>query len=204
MATGKKHVPVDCAHCGTRVPEERVAQYMTEVEGFVVARRDEMKREAAVLTKRRDSINAQLTDVREMLASVTGAAVAPDQEAAKGESPTAADSATPKPVETEDPGEEAELTPPDLHCPECGERVRVARAEEVIAEADALAAEQRTATERELAALARRRDSINSQVGNVREMLASVAGSSVAEQQASARPAPERKPSRLRRWLGRN
>ncbi|MGX1117915.1 vacuolar-type H+-ATPase subunit H [Streptomyces ambofaciens] len=38
--------------------------------------RSESERELAALTNRRDSINAQLTNVREMLASLTGAAVA--------------------------------------------------------------------------------------------------------------------------------
>ncbi|MEV6184324.1 cellulose-binding protein, partial [Streptomyces sp. NPDC052015] len=36
----------------------------------------ESERELAALTNRRDSINAQLTNVREMLATLTGAAVA--------------------------------------------------------------------------------------------------------------------------------
>lgn len=38
--------------------------------------RSESERELAALTNRRDSINAQLTNVREMLATLTGAAVA--------------------------------------------------------------------------------------------------------------------------------
>jgi vacuolar-type H+-ATPase subunit H len=46
--------------------------------------RSESERELAALTNRRDSINAQLTNVREMLATLTGAAVAaagsPDDE----------------------------------------------------------------------------------------------------------------------------
>ncbi|PBO23293.1 hypothetical protein CLM85_16800, partial [Streptomyces albidoflavus] len=50
--------------------------------------RSESERELAALTNRRDSINAQLTNVREMLATLTGAAVA--AEAARAAAPPAA------------------------------------------------------------------------------------------------------------------
>jgi cell division septum initiation protein DivIVA len=63
------------------------------------------------------------------------------------------------------------------------------RADDLIAEAKATAERIRTESERELSAATQRRDSINSQLTNVRQMLATLTGASLPDPLADTGPA---------------
>ena len=233
MAKPRNDVAVECPRCGTRAGTERIDQVRTELERLMAAQRAEIARQEAALRRQRDSLKAQLSAVRDQLAAVTGAQVAPEdavKEAPRRSSVLDAE-APGKPQETWDqasptegerapsraPGADASpasgagerrdasggLVAPTLDCEKCGERTRLVRAENVIAEANALVRERRTAAEREIAELTRRRDALNRQVSGLRKTLSSVTEATAAPQ-VSAPPATKRAPSRLRRWLGRN
>lgn len=229
MAKPGNDVAVECPRCGTHVGAERIGQVFTEVERLVAAQREEIVRQEAALRHQRDSLKAQLSDVRDQLAGVTGAQVNLE-DTTKEVSRRASSSSAEAPGRPQEPSHQAPpaepervpssgerapsgagerrdasggLVAPTLDCEKCGERTRLVRAENVLAEANTLVRERRTAAEREIAALTRHRDAINRQVSGLREALSSVTEDTAARQGAAS-PAKKRAPSRLRRWLGRN
>jgi cell division septum initiation protein DivIVA len=66
------------AHNLVRAAEEQAASIVDEARTKAVRTRAESDRELAAATQRRDAINAQLGNVRQMLATLTGSVSAPD------------------------------------------------------------------------------------------------------------------------------
>jgi len=105
-----------------RQADEIVAQAKAQAERI----RTESERELSASTQRRDSINAQLTNVRQMLATLTGAAL-PDPiadeptapaDAAKGEKGDQALGSADKPADGDQPAAGAEVPPSHVKTPD--------------------------------------------------------------------------------------
>ena len=127
-----------------RLSQQQLADANRQAQEIVAAAKDkaeriraESERELAAATQRRDSINAQLTNVRQMLATLSGQPAMPLDLLADANR----------------------------------------QAQEIVAAAKDKSERIRAESERELAAATQRRDSINAQLTNVRQMLATLSGS---------------------------
>ena len=97
-----------------RAAEEQAASIVEDAKSRATRMRAESDRELAAATQRRDAINAQLGNVRQMLATLTGSVTAPDPFAAE------APAETPQPHEepTAHALEEEQPEPEDVHAQE--------------------------------------------------------------------------------------
>jgi hypothetical protein len=94
-----------------RAAEEQATSIVEDAKSRATRMRAESDRELAAATQRRDAINAQLGNVRQMLATLTGSVTAPDPFAAE------APAETPEPQDepTVDSVDEEQPAPEDAH-----------------------------------------------------------------------------------------
>lgn len=90
------------AENAVRTAEERAKSIVDEAEATVARLRAESERELAASTQRRDAINAQLGNVRQMLAALTGSVTPPDAPGAESEPEAEGDMAETERAEHED------------------------------------------------------------------------------------------------------